>query len=255
MKKLFSLLLALAVVTVLLSACGKENVNLETITNSQTSSEQSVDNQTEKVSDQTEDASSNEKEDPASDSQEDPTNDVAQDQVKEEVASSDNTPIQQSNNEWFTQVVSAKVVSQSEGALEWKNKEGQTVNFSTGGGKLYLIDVWAQWCPPCKASTPTMISLYNKYKDKGFVVLGINTDTQENLGIAQEYATAEGVTYPVLHDPQSQTVAGVYVGNGIPQFTLLDSSGKVYFTNTGAITEGSNEATQLESIIRKALGL
>jgi thiol-disulfide isomerase/thioredoxin len=254
MRKVLSLLLVLGFVAVLLSACGKEEVVLDTITNDQSSTQQSIENKTDSTTDQKPDESKDAKEDPTTNT-EDPTNDVQEDQVKEDVASSDNTPVQSSNNEWFTQVVSAKVVSQSEGALEWKNKDGKTVNFATAGGKVYLIDVWAEWCPPCKASTPTMISMYNKYKDQGLVVIGINTDTIEKLEIAKEFATAEGITYPVLHDPQSQTVGGVYVGQGIPQFTLLDSTGKVYFTNTGAITEGSNEATQLESAIRKALGL
>lgn len=252
MKKMMSLLLVLGLITVLVSACGKPEETPQTAGSEQTTTEQT--NQiTTNPEETTKPADSSVSEDKTT--PEEKTDDVAQDKVDENSSESDQPLVQGSNNEWFTEVVSAKVVSQSEGALEWKNKNGETVNFLNGGGKLYLIDVWAQWCPPCKASTPTMVAMYKKYKDNGFVVLGLNVDDTGNLELAKEFAASEGIQYPVLHDPKSSKIAGIYVGEGIPQFTLLDSSGKVYFTNTGAIIEGSNEATQLESAIRKALGL
>lgn len=253
MKKMMSLLLVLGLITVLVSACGKPEATPETAGSEQTTTEQT--SQTTTKPEETTQPSDNSSVSEDKTTPEETTGDVTQDKVDENVSESGQPLVQESNNEWFTEVVSAKVVSQSEGALEWKNKNGETVNFSNGGGKLYLIDVWAQWCPPCKASTPAMVAMYKKYKDNGLVVLGLNVDDTGNLELAKEFAASEGIQYPVLHDPKSSKIAGIYVGEGIPQFTLLDSSGKVYFTNTGAIIEGSNEATQLESAIRKALGL
>ena len=43
-------------------------------------------------------------------------------------------------------------------------------------GKVVLIDIWASWCKPCRAEMPKLISLYEKYKDKGFVVITISLD-------------------------------------------------------------------------------
>ncbi|MBP7733216.1 MAG: TlpA family protein disulfide reductase [Caldisericia bacterium] len=257
MRKMLSLLLIVGIVAVLFAGCGKTEVNLETVSQGQSVSEQNnqVVSEPKKAGNSTENQQANED---TTTEPEETTNEDSQGSSPSETTepTEPSQPVTENiDKEWFTEVVSARVVSQSEGALEWKNANGKTVNFSNGGGKLYLIDVWAQWCPPCKASTSTMIAMYNKYKDNGLVVLGINVDEPGNLTLAKEFASSEGIRYPVLHDPQSSKIAGIYVGQGIPQFTLLDSTGKVYFTNTGAIIEGSSEATQLESAIRRALGL
>lgn len=258
MRKMLSLLLIVGIVAVLFAGCGKTEVNLETVSQGQSVSEQNnqVVSEPKKAGNSTENQQANED---TTTEPEETTNEDSQGSSPSETTepTEPSQPVTENiDKEWFTEVVSARVVSQSEGALEWKNANGKTVNFSNGGGKLYLIDVWAQWCPPCKASTSTMIAMYNKYKDNGLVVLGINVDESGNLTLAKEFASSEGIHYPVLHDdPKSSKINGIYVGQGIPQFTLLDSTGKVYFTNTGAIIEGSSEATQLESAIRKALGL
>lgn len=254
MRKMLSLLLIVGIIAVLFTGCGKTEVNLETVSQGQSVSEQNnqIVSEPKKAGNSTENQQASEEK---TMEPEEITNENSQDNSSSETTEPNQSVTENKDKEWFTEVVSARVVSQSEGALEWKNANGETVNFSNGGGKLYLIDVWAQWCPPCKASTSTMIAMYNKYKDNGLVVLGINVDEPNNLTLAKEFASSEGIHYPVLHDPQSSKIAGIYVGQGIPQFTLLDSTGKVYFTNTGAIIEGSGEATQLESTIRRALGL
>src|SRR5271169_5240133 len=43
-------------------------------------------------------------------------------------------------------------------------------------GKVVLLEFFASWCPPCQAAAPDIKSIYEKYKDKGFVVLAISID-------------------------------------------------------------------------------
>lgn len=255
MKKTLSLLLVIGLIAITLSACGKKE-EADFVVPKPNASEQTVDNSN-LVDDLNKD---NTDSDDISTKDQDPTKNVTEDEVIEDpaevVTEPDETSSEiQSDNEWFTQVISAKTLSQTQGTLEWVDKAGKTVNLSNGGGKIYLIDVWAQWCPPCRASTPTMIALYNKFKDKGLVVIGINADSQEDLFKAKEYALEEGIKYPLLHDPKSTKIAGIYVGRGIPAFTLIASDGTVLFTNEGAITEGSQQASKLEGIIIDKLGL
>jgi thiol-disulfide isomerase/thioredoxin len=43
-------------------------------------------------------------------------------------------------------------------------------------GKYVLVDFWASWCGPCRQENPNVVKLYNKYKNKGFTVLGVSLD-------------------------------------------------------------------------------
>ena len=52
----------------------------------------------------------------------------------------------------------------------------QVANISDFTGKIVFIDVWASWCSPCREEMPLLIKLYEKYKDKGFVVIAISLD-------------------------------------------------------------------------------
>ncbi|NTU61375.1 MAG: TlpA family protein disulfide reductase, partial [Caldiserica bacterium] len=208
MKKMLSLLLVLGMVTILVSACGKPEAQPEVVNPEQTTTEQTDQTATEPETTTKPADNSSVTEDKST--PEDTTSDVTEDNANQDASQSEQPLVGRSDNEWFTEVVSAKVVSQSEGSMEWINKNGETVSFSNGGGKLYLVDVWAQWCPPCRASTPTMIAMYNKYKDSGLVVLGDNVDDSINLEVAKEFAIEEGIAYPVLHDPKSSKIAGIY---------------------------------------------
>ena len=57
------------------------------------------------------------------------------------------------------------------------------INLSSLKGRVVLIDFWASWCGPCRASNPRIVKLYNKYRSKGLEVLGVSIDTEKYLWI------------------------------------------------------------------------
>ena len=57
-----------------------------------------------------------------------------------------------------------------------KDANGATVQLSDYKGKVVLLDFWATWCGPCKIEIPWFIEFEQKYKDKGFAVLGVSMD-------------------------------------------------------------------------------
>lgn len=61
-------------------------------------------------------------------------------------------------------------------AFSVKDKDDKELSLPAMKGKYVLLDFWATWCVPCRASMPQMIKLYNKYKDKNFVMIGIGDD-------------------------------------------------------------------------------
>ncbi len=54
--------------------------------------------------------------------------------------------------------------------------KGDSLRLSNFRGKYVLLDFWASWCVPCRKGNPHLISLYNKYKTKGFEIVGVSDD-------------------------------------------------------------------------------
>ncbi|PTS99305.1 hypothetical protein DBR11_12665 [Pedobacter sp. HMWF019] len=61
-------------------------------------------------------------------------------------------------------------------AFQVKDKDDKDLSLGSFKGKYVLLDFWATWCVPCRASMPHMINLYKKYKDKNFVMIGVGDD-------------------------------------------------------------------------------
>ena len=59
---------------------------------------------------------------------------------------------------------------------EFEDLKGDTINTRKLKGKVVLIDFWATWCGPCTAEVPNLVSVYQKYHEKGFEILGISLD-------------------------------------------------------------------------------
>lgn len=100
-------------------------------------------------------------------------------------------------------------------------------------GKVVLVNLWATWCPPCRAEIPALETLYREYRSKGFVVVGI--DQGESAKVAGDFARKYGVTYPVLLD-DGQQYGRAYSALGLPTSILVDRSGKIVKGIDGEMT-------------------
>jgi thiol-disulfide isomerase/thioredoxin len=101
---------------------------------------------------------------------------------------------------------------------------GKAIRLSDYRGKPVLIDFWATWCPPCRASIPAIEKLYKTYSPKGLVVLGVSTD-QGGWDYVKSFTAEYGMTYPVLKGDDD--VFSSYQVRTIPMIVLLDKKGEI----------------------------
>ena len=91
-------------------------------------------------------------------------------------------------------------------------------------GQLFLVNFWATWCAPCIEEMPALQSLHNKFKDRGFKVIGIAVDdTEENV---RETIQRFGITYPIIIDNKAQSKRQ-YGVKGFPESFILDGEQRV----------------------------
>ena len=107
-------------------------------------------------------------------------------------------------------------------------------------GKLILLNFWATWCPPCLAEMPSMENIYQRYRERGFVVLAVSGD-KEGAGVVAGFIDQVGVTFPVLLDPDL-AVSRMYGATNLPLSLLLNREGKVIAGAQGERAWDSEEA-------------
>lgn len=106
--------------------------------------------------------------------------------------------------------------------------EGQLLQLSDFRGDYVILNLWATWCPPCRAEMPHMQDFYDDYKDKGVTILAVNLTTQErNRNAVEPFVKEEfQLTFPVVLDVDGQ-VRSMYQAYSIPTTYFIDPQGKI----------------------------
>jgi thiol-disulfide isomerase/thioredoxin len=101
--------------------------------------------------------------------------------------------------------------------------------------KVTLIDFWASWCAPCRASNPHLVRLHNKYYKDGFRIISISEDDINKKHLWKNAIKQDGLKWYNVIDDDAR-VATMYGVKGIPHTVLLDKNGGIIFTKKTTYT-------------------
>lgn len=109
--------------------------------------------------------------------------------------------------------------------------EGEPFSLSSLRGKVVLVDFWASWCGPCRQENPNVVRLYDKYKSKGFDILGVSLDRDMTRWV--QAIEKDGLQWHHISDLKGwqNEVAQLYNVTSIPHTILLDKEGRILARN------------------------
>ncbi|HEU4401619.1 MAG TPA: TlpA disulfide reductase family protein [Candidatus Polarisedimenticolia bacterium] len=126
-------------------------------------------------------------------------------------------------------------------AVVMRDPQGRDIRFADFGGKVRVLDLWATWCGPCRMGIPHLNALYDRYRDRGVVVVGISVD--DSPADVATFLHEIPMRYPNgMINPQIRALLGD--PSSIPVTLILDQSGRLRQKFVGLV----DTATLEESI-------
>lgn len=129
-----------------------------------------------------------------------------------------------------------------------KTLDGQTVTLSELRGRPVLINFWASWCGPCRLEMPHLVATYEKHKDQGFVILGIDMTFSDSVSDVEAFVKKFGVAFPILLDETGEVTNELYKVQGTPTSYFINREGVITYRHVGAMTD-EFIAKRLEDIL------
>jgi thiol-disulfide isomerase/thioredoxin len=121
-----------------------------------------------------------------------------------------------------------------------KDPGGANVKLSDYKGKVVLLNFWATWCGPCKMEIPEFVEAYSKYRDKGFVILGVLSQDDPPQQELQAFMSEFRMNYPVMrqHTEFEESFGTLWA---LPTSFVIDRNGGVCSKHMGAFSKEALE--------------
>ena len=105
----------------------------------------------------------------------------------------------------------------------------RTISLDEFAGQVVVVNIWGQWCGPCRSEMVQLQKVYDETRDEGVTVLGINV-RDNDIEAPRDFVTDRGITFPSLYDPAMRTMiafGGRYPTTVIPSTVVLDRDHRV----------------------------
>ncbi len=111
--------------------------------------------------------------------------------------------------------------------LSFTAVDGRKVDLADLRGKVVLVDFWATWCPPCVEEVPQLVETYEKFRDRGFEIVGISLDSDK--GALEKFTAENKMTWPQFFDGKGwdNELAQRFKIQSVPTMWLLGKDGKL----------------------------
>ncbi|MFF0489640.1 TlpA disulfide reductase family protein [Nocardia sp. NPDC003482] len=107
--------------------------------------------------------------------------------------------------------------------------DGKTVSVDDFPNQVVVLNIWGQWCGPCRAEAPALEKVYEQSKARGVTLLGINVrDTRQDK--ARDFVISNHIGYPSIYDPEMRSLlalGGKFPTSVIPTTLVLDRAHRV----------------------------
>ena len=124
---------------------------------------------------------------------------------------------------------------------------GDSVSLASQRSKVVLLNIWATWCHPCRTEIPELISLHDRYKERGFTVIGVTIDAEGSADAIKEFMEEFKMNFPVWHDPDERILT-TFMAVGVPSTFLIDKQGVLLWRKLGPVKPG--DTTLINAIER-----
>ena len=133
--------------------------------------------------------------------------------------------------------------------FDLKTPTGEAHKLSELRGQAVLVNLWATWCPPCRAEMPTIEKMYKEYKDQGFNVLAIDMTYQDDPFAVVPFTQEYSLTFPILLEETSD-VASLYQLRSLPSSYFINRAGIIQEVVIGGPMSEALLRTRIEQILK-----
>lgn len=127
---------------------------------------------------------------------------------------------------------------------------GGEVTLSDLRGAPVMLNLWASWCPPCRAEMPAIQAVYQEYGEEGLVVLAVNATNQDSESAAAAFVRDHGLTFPVPLD-RDGSVSVLYALRGLPTTYFIDREGVIRSVIVGGPMSEAVIRSKVEELLRE----